>query len=311
MRPEIVASTWRPWITATWYGRHSIAEQVAGAIALQCDAISMKGQNKKWVYGAEENMSLFYKKYSNDALEREIKLQGLDCQLWGWTDCEHPDLQADAWQKAIARWNPTTIKFDVEGGKAKANAHKTGAFLRSLGPLKRHDGSRVKAFLESYYKPRFHPEIAWYKWLTYTDTDGNLIVDGVAPQAYPMQSQNFVHHYEQMLEDYRKMETELGRAFDWHVTVPTFHESGWHPEAASLEAGLQLLRDELGLFFVGVEFWRLGWMLIDQGSEVRDMLAGFDWGDVVEPPPKEFEDWPEPERWQTVGTDLRQRGVVE
>lgn len=311
MRPEIVVSTWKPWSTATWYGRHSIKEQVSGAVALGCDAISMKGQNLKWVYGAEENLSFIYKKYSNDHLEREMKVQQLDCQLWGWADCEHPDLQADAWRRAIARWNPTTVKFDVEGAKAKANADKTGAFLRSLGPLKRHDGSRVKAYLESYYRPKYHPQIAWEKWLTYKDTDGNFILDGVAPQAYPMGSQDFVGKYELMLEDYRKLETLVGIAFDWHVTLPAFHERGWHPEAAPLEAGIQLLRDELGIFFVGVEYWRLGWLLTDQGSEVRDMLAGFDWGDVVEPPPVEFEDWPEPKRWETVAEDLRQRGVIE
>lgn len=313
MRPQILVSTWKPWSTATWPQQVSIPDQVTAAIALGADGISMKGTNLEWVYGAQEHFSSvsIYRHHTNDHLEREAKARGQKISLWCYVEMQDPAAQARAIHDAVARWSPVAVKLDVER-KAKLYGHNTGAFLRSLGILRDFRGVRIPVYLESYYKPDYHPEIEWVKWLTY-QAEGEYIVSGVAPQAYYIQSQDSVAHYTEMLRMYRKLENLTGRAFDWHVTLPTFAEHGWVPTAESLKAGMDFVRMELGERLVGVEYWRLGWLLTDEARDVREMLQAYDWG-VEEPPPPEptpFEERPEPERWGIVGNDLRARGIVE
>lgn len=314
MRPQILVSTWKPWKVATWPQRVSIPDQVTTAIALGVDGISMKGTNLQYVYGKQENLIWPYSNHSNDHIEREAKSRGLKVALWCYVELQDPAAQARAIHDAVARWSPIVVKLDVER-KAKLYGHNTGAFLRSLGILRDFRGERIPVVdLESYYKPDVHPEIEWVKWLTY-QAEGKFIISGVAPQAYYMQSQNSVGHYTEMLRMYRRLENLTGRTFDWHITLPTFAEHGWAPTAESLKAGIDFLREELGDRLVGVEYWRLGWLLKDEARGLREMLQAYDWGEPEPPlPPEEptpFEELPEPQRWGIVGEDLRERGVVE
>jgi len=341
MKIDISCSVWRPWRTATAPNFISIEDQVKAAIAVQADAIAIKGVNGTWIYGAKENLSWIYNKYSNDHMEQEAKAQGLEVDLWCWVDCQNPAGQAQAIKDAVARWNPRNVKLDVEGGVAKKYAYNTGAFLRSLGRLHRHDGIPVKVWLQSYRRPDVHPEIAWNKWLSYIGQDGLYLLEGVAPQAYYAGTQDSVSDYARMLIAYDKLESETHRTLNWHVTLPTYRENGWQPTADSLEAGIGFLRNELGDRLVGVDFFRLGWLMNDRLADIYSMLLAYDWGeeeaepeplpdppdpsqaikgesqpksmtcDVSEPEPEiPFEQQPEPERWKVVGDDLRYRGVI-
>jgi len=307
---NIQASVWRPWYTAVW-GKHSLEEQIALAKLLQADTISIKGVNGVYVYGAEENFSALspYRAHSNDAMERAAKDTGLEVDLWCWVDCKQPAAQARAIQDAVKRWNPRCVKLDVEGNVAKAYAHNTGAFLRSLGRLKRHDGTSVRVYLQSYRRPDLHREIAWEKWLTY-EAEGDFILAGVAPQAYPMGSQDFVGDYGRMLEAYASLERQIGRELDWHVTLPTFRERGWSPDPDALIAGIDLLRAELGDRLVGVDFWRLGQLFEPWAEPLVTALAAYDWGPASPEPAQPFLELPEPMRWEIVRDDLAERGVI-
>ncbi|TET82453.1 MAG: hypothetical protein E3J37_07235 [Anaerolineales bacterium] len=307
---DVVVSVWRPWRTATWPHFISIEDQVKAAIAVQADAIAIKGTNKTWVYGAKENLPWPYKAHSNDAMEQEAKAQSLAVDLWCWVDCKNPATQATRVKEATARWNPRNVKLDVEGGVAKKYAYNTGAFLRSLGRLYRHDGTPVKVWLQSYRRPDLHP-IAWHKWLTYTDQAGIYLLEGVAPQAYYAGTDDSLSDYARMLRAYDKLSLEIHRTFDWHVTLPTYREHDWQPTAESLEVGIGFLRNELSDRLKGVDFFRLGWLMDKQLEDVRVMLAGYDWGNGEEPEPQiPFEELPEVKRWGIVGGDLRRRGVV-
>lgn len=116
-----------------------------------------------------------------------------------------------------------------------------------------------------------------------------------------------------MMVDYGKIEVEINRTLNWHVTLPAYREHGWQPTVDSLEAGISFLRDSLDDRLIGIDFFRLGWLMDDQFDDIRTMLIGYDWGEegTELEPEIPFEQRPEPERWQIVGEDLRQRGVID
>lgn len=315
-KPEVVCSVWMPWRVAYYPQRVSIKRQVDLAVALGADQISMKGTNRSWVWGAEENfLNPIFKKNSNDAMEREAKARGLGIDLWCYVDLEKPVEQAQRIQEATLRWNPRNVKIDIEGSRAASYYKNAGIFLRTLGTLRRHDGTRVKVWLQSYRRPDKHREkLDWKKFLTYKSQDGIYLVDGIAAQAYYVGTQDSVADYGRMLFHYDKLEKNIGRRdLPWHITLPTYKEWGWYPTPESLEAGIDFLRDELGDRLVGVDFWRLGWLFEKLGIPVAEMLISYDWGEAEpepDPDPVPFEERPEPERWEVVGGDLRARGVV-
>lgn len=309
---DLVLSAWRPWNLALPPNRISIQEQVNAAVTLGVRAIAIKGTNRNVIYGAKERMPWPWSQHSNDHLEQEAKAQGLEVDLWVWVDCKSPGVQAEVVRRAAARWNPRRIYIDCEGGIAKAYAHNTGAFLRSLGRLYRHDGTPVEVYLQSYRQPSKHPEIAWVKWLSYIGQDKLYLIHGIAPQAYYVGTQDSVADYSKMLIDYARIENEIGRTLEWHVTLPTYREHGWQPTPKSLEEGIDFLRQELGNRLIGFNFFRLGWLVNRQLEDLWSMLLAYDWGEEPEPKPEPvpFEQQPEPERWITVGKDLRNRGVI-
>jgi len=308
---DLVVSVCKPWSLATWPNHILIEDQVNAAVVLGVRAVAVKGTNREWVYGAEENLPWPHNKYSNDHLEQEAKAQGLEVDLWCYLSLRQPAVEAGAVKQANTRWNPRNIYLDVQG-HAKPYGDNTGAFLRSLGRLYRHDGTPVKVRLQSYRRPSLHPEIAWVKWLTYVGQDNLYIIDGISPQAYYVGTQDSIADYSKMLLDYEKIEAEIRRTLVWHVTLPTYREHGWQPTADSLEVGINFLRDELGDRLVGFNFYRLGWLMDERLSDVWAMLLAYDWGpgEEPEPEPTPFEQRPEPERWGIVGDDLRHRGVI-
>ncbi len=185
-RPEILCSVWMPWRVAWYPQRVSIERQVDLAVALDADAISIKGTNRSWVWGAEENFlkTSIFRKNSNDAMEREAKARGLGVDLWCYVDLEKPVEQAQKVREATLRWNPRNVKIDIEGSRAASYYKNAGIFLRTLGTLRRHDGTRVKVWLQSYRRPDKHREkLDWKKFLTYKSQEGIYLVDGIAAQA--------------------------------------------------------------------------------------------------------------------------------
>jgi len=308
-----VVSVWKPWSLAAWPNYISIEDQVQAAVALGVRSIAIKGTHRNVIHGVQEKLIWPWDQHSNDHLERQAKAQGLGVDLWDWVDCQNPTGQASAIKQAVARWNPRNVKLDVEGATAKKYAYNTGAFLRSLGRLHRHDGTPVKVWLQSYRRPDKHREIAWHKWLTYIGQDGQYLLEGIAPQAYYVGTQDSIGDYTRMLVAYDNLESEIHRTLEWHVTLPTYRENGWQPTAESLEAGISFLRNELGDRLKGVDFFRLGWLMNDRLSDVMAMLMAYDWNgeeEELEPETIPFEERPETERWMIVAGDLKTRGVI-
>ena len=288
---NIQASLWKPWCNVV-YNRHSIDEQIAMCKRLQADCISIKGTNGIYVFGAAENFSSLslFKDYNNDVVEQAAKAEGLSVDMWCWVDLKYPDLEADAIHRAVKRWNPKRVKLDLEG-TAKINAANTGAFMRSLGILRQHDGSRCEVYIQSYRRPDLHPEILWNKWLTY-EADGQFIITGMAPQAYPIGSQDFVGDFQRMLVANMTILLKANRRdIVWHVTLPTFRESGWNPTPDALISGIDFLRSDLGDLLIGVDYWRIGQLWESWGEEIARALALYEWGETDEPIPVEDSTW--------------------
>ena len=313
---HIQASTWRPWVSAVW-DRHSIADQVALCQKLQADSVSIKGTNGIYVYGAKENFNpvSVYKNHSNDALEQAAKEVGLEVDMWCWVDMKYPDREAEAIHKAVKRWNTKRVKIDVEH-TAKTNKANTGAFLRALDSLQYVENGafrRCEVYLQSYRRPDYHPDILWQKWLTYRADDGQYIISGLAPQAYPIKSHDFPADFKRMIETNMVELQKAGRQdVPWHVTLPTFRESGWNPTVKDLVDGIDYLRAALGKDLVGVDYWRIGQLWESWGVDAADALLMYDWGDEEDnPAPAAFLEMPEPERWGIVRDDLTHRGVIE
>jgi len=306
-----VVSVWQPWSLVRWPSYISIKDQVGAALALGVRAIAIKGTNRNVIFGAKEKMIYPDNQHSNDHLEVEAKARGLEVDLWCYLSLQHPAVEAEAVIEANARWNPWHIFLDVQG-HVKPYAQNTGAFLRSLGRLYRHDGTPVKVWLQSYRRPSAHPEIDWVKWLSYVGQDKLYLLEGIAPQAYYVGTQDSIADYKRMLQDYYKIEDQIKRSLNWFVTLPTYREHGWQPTPESLEAGISFLRDTLEDRLVGFNFFRLGWLMNERLTDVWSMLLAYDWGEEeeLEPEPIPFEERPEPERWEIVGGDLRHRGVI-
>jgi len=104
-------------------------------------------------------------------------------------------------------------------------------------------------------------------------------------------------HWTAALEAYEKLEKQIGRqGLPWYITLPTFEESDWYPTPEQMEAGLNFLREELGERLVGVDFWRLEWLMTTpEGQEMLEMLMSYDWGgdDTQDEEPGTVEDPPE------------------
>lgn len=284
--PAKMVSWWQPWNIPL-----SVEEQVDHAVQLGA-GIAMKGTNNHYIYGPE-SWNMFedsrYAGKSNDHLERAAKARGVPVDIWCWVNFSQPYAHADALHAAIARWNPRRVFLDVEGAIAKANAANAGPFLRSLGRVE------PKVYLQSYRVPNLHPEIPWDKLLTYTD-GGQFIIDGTAPQAYYVGTQNVVADYTRMLTQWQALADAHGRPdLPWLPTLPTYTEWGWTPTPESLQAGIDLLWSELTEFdgegnplstrLRGWNFFRFGFLLQSEFAGHRQVIEDVDFSIPGPPPP--------------------------
>jgi hypothetical protein len=216
----------------------------------------MKGSNAAGLYGPNTWYRFRvppYKGKSNDDLELICKQPNnrVKVQLWCFPYFQYPQGSANAINEAIARWNPTDVDLDLEMHYVKNYPSNTGPFLRGLGQV------NVRFWLQSYRVPSYHPQIQWEKLLSYKDVNGRYIIHGLAPQAYPLGTQDFVSDFERMVAEYDKLTTKVGRPdMPWFPTLPTFEQGGWKPTLEAMQSGCDFLMSELGERLIGFNFWR-------------------------------------------------------
>jgi hypothetical protein len=248
---KVFLSTWKPWTTTTI----SLQDRVDMAKEARAE-ICMKGSNGTGLYGPNTWLIFKippYKGKSNDDLELTCKQSdnNVKVQLWCFPYLKYPQGSADAVNEAITRWNPTDVFLDAEGWWAKDYPSNTGPFLRALGDVK------VRFWLQSYRRPDYHPQIQWEKWLTYVDSSSQFIIHGLGPQAYPLDSQDFVSDYTRMVAAYAELLDQVGRPdMPWFPTMPTFSQGGWTPTVEAMMGGCDYLIEELGDRLIGFNFWR-------------------------------------------------------
>jgi hypothetical protein len=261
---RVLLSTWKPW---TKIGI-SLQHRVDMAKAVRAE-LCIKGTNGGSLYGPS-TWAIFlvppYKGKSNDDLELLCKAQDppIPVPMWCYIYLSNPHGSADAINRALDRWNSKDVFFDIEG-TSKNYPQNTGPFLRTLGD------SRARYWLQSYRRPDYHPEIQWEKLLTYKDSNGNYIIHGLSPQAYPLQSQDFVADFERMIKVYDELLDKVDRPeMPWFPTLPTFTQSGWTPTAEAMRDGVDYLANTLGDRLKGLNFWRQYFLFT---PEYDDMLA--------------------------------------
>jgi len=273
---RVLLSTWKPWtnVSVTLQNRVDQVQQVRGEFCL-------KGTNSTGLYGPN-SWNLFklwpYKGKSNDDLEQLAKRNGLKVQLWDFPYLQYPQGSADAVNESITRWNPSDIWLDVEGSWAKNYPGNTGPFLRGLGVV------RARYWLQSYRRPDLHPEIKWDKWLSYKDPNGDYIIHGLGPQAYPIGASSWALDFARMVDEYETILKRVGRPdMPWLPTLPTFTERGWTPNFAQMMDGIDYLTNRLGSRLKGFNFWRQDFLFNDQFASILSYIGTLA-SDEPEPP---------------------------
>lgn len=279
---RVFIATWRPWTNT----RVSLQQRVDMAKDARAE-LAIKGSNGTYIYGPE-TWNIFaswpYKGKSNDDLERLAKSQDVDVQAWNFPYLQYPQGSADAINESINRWNFGDVWLDVEGSYAKNYPYNTGPFLRSLGI------NKARYWLQSYRRPDLHQEIVWNKWLKYKDPNGEHVIHGLGPQAYPIHSRDWVADFERMVDEYEKILAPIGRLdMPWMPTLPTFSESGWTPQLEDMIDGVDYLIDRLGSRLKGIQFWRQDFLF---KPEFAGILAYIGTLATDEPEPEpERNDW--------------------
>ena len=269
----VTISVWRPW-----YVKWKHPQRVSMATELQTN-LCMKGVNFSdvWGYGGglfgKETHPIFKNPYSkgkdNDSLERLCKDNSIGMDIWCYLTLRDPAREARVVNEAIARWNPKNVFLDVEADAKKWRAN-TGAFLRSLGYQR-----TCKVWLQSYYRPVYHPEIDWGKWFSYRG-DVGYIITGNSPQAYPY-SDNVIPRMEAMINEYNNILTPIGRAdIPWYPTLAVFEEHGWKSTAPVLMKQMSYIEGRLEDQVVGYNFFRQDFLFNQDYSDIYVMIGAMD-----------------------------------
>jgi hypothetical protein len=269
---KVLISTWKPWRVIQGA---TLAERVLQAQKAHA-GLCIKGTDGAGLYGPE-SWGMFrlpqYAGKSNDDLERLAKSQGVSVDLWCYVYLADPTGEANAICQAVARWNPGEVFIDAESD-AKKNTRNLGAFLRSLGRLP------ARVWLQSYRRPDLHRELGWEKWLGYK-AEGRYIVDGLAPQAYPIGAKSYVDDFSKMLEQYERLLEKVKRPnAPYFMTLPAFEERGWSPNIHQYGLGTMHLLQELRARLKGLNFWRQQFLFMPEFARLLKVIQ--DVGEVFD-----------------------------
>ena len=253
---KAISTTW-PWTTIGL----TIERIIQEALTLGCDEICIRATDGPTQYGLGATTKLRWAGRTQHDLERAAKAAGLATSIWCPITLVNPAGEAAAIREAADFYNPPAIYIDAESS-AKKNIVNLGAFLRALGRL------RARVLVQSYRRADLHGEMAWRKWLTYKDDQGSYIVDGLAPQMYPIG----VHGATRWITDLSKallsQDRECAAAarpdMPWWPTMPAFiggtfegQTTPWAPEPEDLLAAVEWLKGALGERLRGLNFWSL------------------------------------------------------
>lgn len=337
---RVSSSIWQPWtLRESWSHDYTPTELMQPLFAIGPGArLAIKAvdlfegkSNAVGLYGPDPEWSMFgldkYAGRSNDHVVAEAQRQGWDVEGWVYIRLEYPHDEAQAVKRAIERWDLRAVYLDVEG-HAKPRKHNTGAFLRSIGILRRSSGERIPVYLQSYHSPLsyrawpdrkiwWHSEIDWRAWLT-TQVAGEYVVTGLSPQAYPepvVDEATFAARYRTIVEQYEWLATTYGRPFEelpWVLTVPTYKERGWLPPASAIRAGVDAAAELLGDRLVGVNAFRHGFLMTDQFAAHLQMLVDLHDPATLQEPDimAKFLELPEADRWQYLAGALERLGEL-
>lgn len=248
----------------------------------------------------------------NVAIEKAAKAAGLKVSLWPVILLYNWAGEAQAIKNEVIRYNPDRVFLDAEGN-IKNHIANLGAFLNSQGKLK------CPTHLQSYRRADLHPEMQWSKWYSYKDqTTGEYIINGVAPQMYPIGKvtvAGWLDDFKKSVDSHEAILSTLGRVPAWFPTLPTFisgsfeGDVGWVAPVDCLLAGIEYLKNRLGDRLVGINFWALDRHLANPALKALfDAVASIPSEPADPPPVPEYP--PIEEGYPILVDDARARGVA-
>jgi hypothetical protein len=279
---KVISTTW-PWTTAGL----TIERIIQEALTLGCDDICIRATDGPTQYGLGLLTKARWGARTQHDLERAAKAAHLATSIWCPITLLNPAGEAAAIREAEDYYNPPAIYIDAESS-AKKNIVNLGAFLRALGRR------RARVLVQSYRRADLHAEMQWRKWLTYKDGEDRYIVDGLAPQMYPIGVHGptrWIADLSRALLSHDRECAAAGRPdMPWWPTMPAFiggtfegQTTPWDPDPEDLLAAVEWLKGALGERLMGLNFWSLDRHLVKLPA-LAVAITGIQMGVPVAPP---------------------------
>lgn len=263
---KVVSTTW-PWNTT---GFHLTVEQtIAHLVALKADEVCIRTPE-------------YYTPYNTDfhiKLAGQARAKGMTVSLWPVVSLYYPEKQAEAIKAEVARFNPSRLFLDAEGGWVKTYLANLPRFLNALGALP------IPVGLGSYRRADLHA-MNWAAWLKH-QVGGQYVIGFQAPQMYPIgvtSPTGWEADFKASVDSHAVYEMAAGRQdIPWLPWMPAFIGGGyegvstpWVPQALAYKAGTDYLVRRLGPRLLGLNHWSLDKTLIDPRMKgVYDYVASY------------------------------------
>ena len=293
---KVVSTTW-PWNTTGF--NLTVEQTVAHLVTLKANEVCIRTP----AYYTHYNTAFHVE------LAEQARASGMTVSLWPVVSLYYPETQAGAILAEVARYKPSRVFLDAEGGWVKDYLANLTRFLDALVV-------DVPVGLGSYRRADLH-NMNWVGWLRHKHGD-KYTIGFQAPQLYPIGSTTpagWVADFKASVDSHAVYEALAGRQdIPWLPWMPAFIGGGyegqptpWVPSAACYKAATEYMVARLGHRLLGFNHWSLDKTLIDPRMKgVYDYIAAYE----AAPPTVPFLDRPEAERWIVVRDDLLRRGVI-
>jgi hypothetical protein len=308
-------SLWQPWTIG--YPQTIIGH----ALDLGCDTLCLKATDGPVQYGVNTWVKARWGGRTQHALANEIRAAGLGLSIWVVPYFWDWAAEADAIWQAVQIYNPSAVYLDIEVFPRKTWFRGTNVgsdgLIRNVSPFLRRLGRLpCPVYFQGHRRLDLHPEIKAETFLIARDADSRFLIDGLAPQFYPIDVTDpdwFVAEFERDLETQEAALAEVDRPdLPYLPTLPAFMQGGWSPPAEGVKMAATWLAETLGERLLGFNVWALDGLL--KLPELYKAVAALeDPAGGVEPPPERvrFMDLSESERWALVQEGLQQLGILD
>jgi hypothetical protein len=308
-------SLWQPW---TIGDPQTIIKH---ALALNCNSLCLKATDGPVQYGVNTWVRTRWGGYTQLDLANDIRAAGMVLSIWVVPYFWDWAAEADAIWQAVQIYNPSAVFLDIEhfprrGWFRGTNLGKDG-LIRNVSPFLRRLGRLpCPVYFQGHRRLDLHPEIQPEIFLSTRDDDGKFLIDGLAPQLYPIGVTDpdwFLAEFERDLDSQEAVLEKIGRPdLPYIPTLPAFTHGNWSPPVEGLRRAAAWLVETLGKRLLGFNVWAMDGLV--KLPELYETVAALeDPASAVEPPSErmKFLALEEAQRWDIVQAGLQRLGIVD